>query len=234
MSKKKAKKISLQSFLIILGIGFGVLVSAQFRSLPARVINPATPYISLKDTKEELYSEQSNLKDTIKSLQSEIEKSQQEAKNISLSEDELKQLQAKKAQAGLTKLSGPGVIVNLDDSKTNIANEDSIIHAADLRDTVNILWSYGAEAISINDQRVVLNTAIDCIVNTILINNERIAAPYHISAIGPKDIMSNAVANQLQGLEKRKTIYALNFDIIKSNSIIVPAFDGSFSTKVGN
>jgi len=233
LSKVKAKKISIQSLIIILGVLFGVLISAQWQSIPDRVTNPVVPYISLKDTKEELYREQAELKDSIKSLQSAIETAQAETKNISLSEDELRQLNQKKAEAGLTQIQGPGVIITLNDAKTSQINEDSIVHASDLRDVVNSLWSNGAEAISINDQRVVLGTAIDCIVNTVLINNVRISTPFVVRATGNKDAMFASISG-MQNLIKRSKNNGLIFDISAVNTVIVPSFDGSFEVKAKN
>lgn len=230
MNRVSTKKISLNSFLIILGIGLGVLLAAQFKSLPIRITDPVVSYSSLKDTKDELYVEQSELKKTIEDLNKSIEEIQKESKNITLSEDEVQALQEKKAIAGLTKISGPGMVITLNDSD-DFVNEDSIVHAADLRDVVNLLWTSGAEAISINDQRVVLNTAIDCIVNTILINNQRLSTPYTISAVGPKETLYNAISGGLSGLQKRKHNYGLKFELYKSNNITLPAFNGSFNIK---
>ena len=230
MNRINTKKITLNSFLIILGIGLGFLLAAQFKSLPIRITDPVVSYSSLKDTKDELDDEQTDLKSTIESLNKSIEDIQKESKNITLSEDEIKALQEKKASAGLTKLSGAGVVITLNDSD-NFINEDSIVHAADLRDTVNLLWSSGAEAISINDQRIVLNTAIDCIVNTILINNQRLSTPYTISAIGPKETLYNATSEGLTAIQKRKYNYGLKFELYKSNNLILPTFNGSFNIK---
>lgn len=234
MNKINTKKISIQSFLAILGVGFGLLIAAQFHSIPSRVTNPVLPYTSLKQTKEELYTEQSDLKSSIMSLQGQIEKSQNDIKNSTLSEQELNQLDNKKAQAGLVKLSGQGIIINLDDAKNQSASEDSIIHAADLRDTINVLWASGAEAISINDQRIVLDTAIDCIVNTILINNERIAAPFIVKAIGDKNTLFDGVTHELPALDKRSKQNGLIFNVNQINSIIIPAYDGSFNINMEN
>lgn len=230
MSKIKAKKVSIQFFLIVLGISFGVLISAQMRSIPTRVTNPVVPYVSLKETKEELYEEQGELKDSIKSLQDSIQAAQKEAANARLSEDELSNLNQEKARAGLTRLSGPGIVINLNDSPSSQVSEESIVHASDLRDIVNLLWGNGAEAIAINDQRVVSNTAIDCIVNTILINNERISSPFIIKTIGNKNSLYGSMAD-LGSIDKRRRLNGLIFNYSKVNSIIIPAFDGSFETK---
>lgn len=233
LMKERAKKISTQFLIALLGIALGIFVTAQLRSLPTRVTNPVAPYVSLKETKNELVAEQNELKATIKSLQDSITSSQKETKNVTLTESELAELNQKKAEAGLTRMQGPGIVINLNDSKSSNASEDSIVHASDLRDIVNDLWSNGAEAISINNQRVAGNTAIDCIVNTILINNVRITAPFAIQAIGDRNSMFNAMTS-LSNLNKRTKENGLIFDYVKTSSITVPSFDGSFDISGGN
>ena len=227
------KVISIRLLIAIFCIGFGILISAQLRTLPERVTNPIAPYVSLRDTKEELYVEQTQLKDEIKSLQVSIQESQSLAENIVLSKDEIAKLNLKKAQAGLTKLNGPGVIIVLNDSISGPASESSIVHAADIRDVLNLLWGSGAEGIAINGQRVVLNTAVDCIVNTILLNNVRLATPFQVEAIGNRDLMYDKITNQkiLTDLYKRKRDNGVIFDVRTNDDITVPIFDGSLGTE---
>jgi len=229
---KEAKLVGLRSVAVLFSITFGILIAAQWKSLPTRVTDPVAPYSSLKETKESLYEEQNQLKDEIKNLQVNIENAQSESQNSTLTKSEVSDLNNKKALAGLTKLNGRGIIVTLDDSKSGATSEDSIVHAADLRDVENLLWGSGAEAISINNQRVVINTAIDCIVNTILVNNIRLTTPFRIEAIGNQDLMYNKLSNSnnLSSIHQRKAS-GLIFNIEKNNDITVPIFDGSFEVK---
>lgn len=229
----KAKSVSVRTLVALSGVVFGLLISAQFRSIPDRVINPIAPYTSLKETKESLYQEQSDLKANILELQKSIDSAEKSILEAKLSKVELANIKTKKAQAGLTKLNGPGIIIELDDSKKEQITEDSIVHAADLRDIINLLWSSGAEAISINNQRVVANTAIDCIVNTILVNNTRLTTPFKIEAIGDQNNMYEKIIspNNLAGLHDRQKENGLIFNTAKNNDITVPVFDGSFETK---
>lgn len=205
-------------------------MSARFRSIPDRITDPLAPYASLKETRDSLIKEQSDLKDEIKSLQTSISEIQSENANQVLTKSEISDLNYRKAQAGLTRLNGAGVIIKLNDSQSGIATEDSIIHASDLRDIVNLLWSAGAEGIAINDQRVVANTAIDCIVNTILINNVRVSTPLQIEAIGNQNKMFDSLntSDLLSGLYYRKINFGLQFDIQENHDITLPVYDGSF------
>jgi len=228
------KIIAKRSLIFIISILFGLLISAQWYSLPARVANPISPYLSLKETRDELATEQTQLKNEIDRLQNQIKEIEKNSGNISLTSEELNSLNAKKAKAGLTKLNGPGVIITLDDSKEVSISEDSIIHAADLRDLINLLWTKGAEGISINGQRIVINSAIDCIVNTIMINDVKISNPFRIESIGDQELIYNSLANDstISPLHTRQKENGITFDVSKNNDITLPVFNGSFNTKV--
>jgi len=229
-----AKSVTTRSLTVILFVLFGILISAQLRSIPSRISNPITPYVTLKETRVSLADEQKQLKNEIKTLHEAIRLAETENQNNGLGAKELDSLQSKKALAGLSRMTGPGVKIVLNDSNSVLVTEDSIIHAADLRDVINLLWGAGAEAISLNDQRVVVNTAIDCIVNTILVNNVRLSTPFTIEAIGNKDRLFDTLANprSLENINLRKEKNGLVFDVSKNDNLILPLFDGSFEIKM--
>ena len=84
--------------------------------------------------------------------------------------------------------SGEGIIITLEDN--NYKN----IERFDLISLVNELKLAGAEAISINDERVVSNTDIALINNRIiLVNSRRISSPYIVKAIGDKKYLESAI-----------------------------------------
>ncbi len=234
MKSDNSKNIATKSLLLIMSIGFGVLISAQVRSLPQIVSNPIAPYVSLKETKDDLSAEQKELKQEIESLHQRIAEFQKLNEDKVLSKQEISDLNLKKATAGVTKLNGVGIIVNLDDSKSGAVTEDNIVHAADIRDVVYLLWANGAEAISVNGQRVVVNTAIDCIVNTILINDVRLTTPFRVEAIGPQGIMYGKLMDQniLSDLHHRRSDKKLTFEVNLNNDITVPIYTGSSDNAV--
>ena len=89
---------------------------------------------------------------------------------------------------GYTDVKGEGVIITLED------NDFKNIERFDLISLVNELKIAGAEAISINDERVVTNTDIALINNSIiLVNSRRISGPYVIKAIGDKKYLESAI-----------------------------------------
>lgn len=103
--------------------------------------------------------------------------------------------------AGLTAVEGPGVEVLLDDSKiSSQPNENPniyIIHDEDLLRVLNELRAAGAEAISLNDQRIVAMSEVRCAGPTVSVNNVRSAPPYTIKAIGDPKTLASAL--QIRG-----------------------------------
>ena len=162
----------LSILLLITGLILGLFLTAQWRAKPSRVTSPILPYTSLRDTRDILQDENNNLKKQITELHKKINENQDLLKKAKVtSSASLDYLEKLKSQIALSPLTGDGVKIILADSNATPATEDTIVHASDLRDLVNLLWANGASGITINDQRFSASTSIDCIVNTILINN---------------------------------------------------------------
>ncbi len=225
---KKFNKISF--ILLCLGIGIGFFLIIQLKTPVVRVVDPISPYISLQDTKDVLVEEQDHLKNKINILQTDITKSEEELKKYTASQKTVEEIENYKKNIGLTKRTGQGIIIKIDDSKKAEVSIDSITHAADLRDIVNFLWGVGAEAISINDERIVFVSSIDCIVNTILINSTKTAPPFEIKVIGkPKDLEDQVNnSNNLKDIKKRVKNQGLILEVIRKNDITILPYDGSF------
>lgn len=108
------------------------------------------------------------------------------------------EIETMRSISGLTTLEGPGVIVIIQDGSRELTElEDPnnlIVHDLDIRSVVDDLRNAGAEAIAINDQRILFGkTKIICTGPTIQINNQAFAPPFVIKAIGDRDFLSAAV-----------------------------------------
>lgn len=228
---KKTKALALRSLFAIVGIIIGMLIILQSKVIPTRVTDSISPYLSLKDTKDLLYTEQADLKAEVADLQKKIN----EITGSTASSSDLANLNYKRAQAGLTKLNGPGIIATIDDSKDAPVSEESIVHAADLRDIVNLLWGSTAEGIAINGERVIGTTSIDCIVNTVLINDTRISNPFSIEAIGSIETMSQRLNDQniLTDIHRRANDLGLIFRVEINSDITLPAYSGALIKTTG-
>lgn len=104
----------------------------------------------------------------------------------------LEEIRLHKAFAGYSELAGPGVVIIVSDGERALqTGEDPntlIVHDYDIRALIDDLRNAGAEAIAINNQRILLGkTELYCTGPTILINNQVFAQPYIITAIGNRD-----------------------------------------------
>jgi uncharacterized protein YlxW (UPF0749 family) len=106
------------------------------------------------------------------------------------------------AEAGLTPVRGPGVTVTLTDAQRDAngrfprdaSPDDLVVHQQDIQAVVNALWSAGAEAIQMQDQRLIANSAPRCVGNTLLLNARTYSPPYTVTAIGDVRAMRAALA----------------------------------------
>lgn len=140
-----------------------------------------------------------------------------------------KDLEELNTSAGLTKVSGPGVLITIDDQEKARTAKDPelyLIHYSSILYIVNDLRTAGAEAVSVNGVRVVSTTDIRCAGNIILVNTHRLAPPYQIVAIGNPDKLEAAV-----GLGEYGTLELSKFPVTleKKEDILIPAYKGSYT-----
>ena len=67
--------------------------------------------------------------------------------------------------------------------------DDIVVHQQDVQAVVNALWASGAEAMMIQDQRVISTSAVRCVGNTLILQGRVYAPPYRVTAIGDVDRM---------------------------------------------
>ena len=136
-----------------------------------------------------------------------------------------------KLKACLLPLEGQGVIVTMDDSTRAFnAGENPnlyVIHDDDILRVINELKAAGAEAISINGQRLTATSEIRCAGPTLSVNNVRSAPPYEISAIGDKKTLENSLKMR-GGVEDTLKVWGIQLEIKVSDEIYIPPYDGSF------
>ena len=164
-------------------------------------------------------------------LQEQIESA---TKNNSELEEAKNQINDGNKMIGLTEVTGPGIIITLADSdidSTSVLNSsDLLIHDIDLLKVVNELKNAGSEAISVNEQRVVPTTSIECGGNIITVNGQKIGSPFEIKAIGSPEALANLSrpGGWLSKLEERGIKVSTPK---KSNSITIPKYSGVLNFK---
>ncbi|WP_418790560.1 DUF881 domain-containing protein [Phosphitispora sp. TUW77] len=139
------------------------------------------------------------------------------------------ELAKSRMQAGVLPVQGNGVEVKLDDSPKQIQpGEDPnlyILHEEDLLKVVNELRAGGAEAISINGQRILATSEIRCAGNTILVNTKKIVPPIIILATGNPDTLKSGLEIKGGIFEQLKYWGLVALVDIKDN-ITIPGYTG--------
>lgn len=233
--ERSLKKALYSPYLYLsLGLILGLLFTIQFKTQSSRPLSPVLFYGQLQDVRAEFDQKKNILSNQLKDLQKEVKNKENDlaSKNL-VSSSMLNDLSSQEMLFGSSNVSGEGVVITLSDGKLQIKDEESksLAHAADLRDIVNLLWYAGAEAISINDERLIYNTSIDCIVSTILINNNNYAPPFIVRAIGNEKDLYNVInsSRKLVDIKKRADKEQVIFEIQMQNGIKVNQYSGAYS-----
>jgi uncharacterized protein YlxW (UPF0749 family) len=138
--------------------------------------------------------------------------------------------------AGRDALRGPGLVVELWDAppppdfqERGLNVDDLVVHQQDLEAVINALWAGGAEAMTIQDQRIISTSSVRCVGNVLLLHGRHYSPPYRVAAVGDPDALEEAllaspgVEIYLQYVEAVK----LGWSVTKKTSIDVPAYEGS-------
>ena len=130
---------------------------------------------------------------------------------------------ARAALPGFEEVHGPAVTVVLSDApkdeidsaveKGEVTADQLVVHQQDIQAVVNALWAGGAEAMTLQKQRVISTTGIKCVGNTVVLHGVPYAPPYEITAIGDLDALQaeprlERVHRRLQDLRRRATTSA--------------------------
>ena len=168
----------------------------------------------------------------------ETERENASKKDTTSSENE-RNLKIANAIIGSTDVKGEGIIITVEDNKNvtsdSISILDSIsnylIHNTDLLRMVNELKNAGAEAISINDERITNFTSITCDGNVVLINGNKVSSPFVIKAIGSQEALLGAIERPGGFLTEELQKYGLVSNIQKQNNIAISRYNGIIDYK---
>ncbi len=178
--------------------------------------------------KEKYDNKYKELEKAEKELEKQRQNATQNNSDLESKEEEIKQ---GNKILGLSEVTGSGVIVTLSDSKKDISSaldpSSLVVHDLDVLSVINELQNAGAEAISINDQRIVPTTGIICGGNIIDINQEKVGAPFVIKAIGLPEQLA-ALSRPGGYLETLKG-YSIGVELKKSNNITIPKYSGTLT-----
>jgi len=209
--------------LMILGI-FSVM---QFRTV---INNKPVVAATSRDLALRLDTERTNGRDLLAQL-SELEKTYADKlKNLGDDQDNdefnsvLQDRNLEYFRAGFTGVRGQGIVITMNDAMKpgEMSLEEYIIHDSDITTILNELRIAGAQAISINGERVLGHTKTVCAGPTILINKSRYPVPYEFRAIGEAQKLFDALdQSEVVGVLR---LYDIRVDIKMESELEIGKF----------
>jgi uncharacterized protein YlxW (UPF0749 family) len=232
---------AVPSWQVTLGVALlalGFLIAAQLASEGPRVQYTTQERTPLIETANELQAQQDDLKARILDQRSKIQTIESQGEG---SASLVKQLNGELEQAriagGLIALTGTGIVIQLEDSKTPVPPDgsasDYLVGSRDIRVVVDELWGAGAEAIAVNGERITPTSAIIDVGTSLLVNSAYLAPPYQITALGGPDLYDRLSKSQgfIDFIRARSEGYGIQVSLADPGSVDVPAFVGTVTLR---
>ncbi|QFG67366.1 DUF881 domain-containing protein [Ornithinimicrobium pratense] len=144
---------------------------------------------------------------------------------------------------GLSAVSGPATAVTLDDAgytrdtlPEGYSVDDVVVHQQDLQGVINALWAGGAEAIMVQDQRIIATSAVQCVGNTLYLQGRVYSPPYTVTAIGDPEALHAALEADpvVQTYRDWSAAVGLGYEVADLGETELPAFVGSVRPQHAN
>jgi uncharacterized protein YlxW (UPF0749 family) len=209
---------------IVVSIILGALLSIQFKSVNLQNEGPTTLKKGEELTRElkSLKEKESKLKQDIKEVKSSIDKYKNEGDNVKQN-NIAKEISKYEKLAGYTDVEGEGIdilIKSIDNNVNSITYNFEI-----LLSIINKLNSAQAEAISINNQRIVSDTYINLEGDEIKVNEVTIKEPFEIKAIGDKEILEATLKIKYGIVWEIERYYGATVNIEKRDNIKINKYN---------
>ena len=223
--------------IFLFSIIVGIFIANQMK-LNVEYYIPIT-LESLENTRAEIESVKKEIVELNERLEEKNEHLER-LKNISKGEENIldilkREVRENKIQAGFYPMEGPGISIKMYDNPEQeiigFSVNDDIVHDVDILNIINDLRLAGAEAISINGERVINSSEIKCGGPIIRINEKSFATPFVLEAIGdPKVLMAAVNAPGTYG-DTLKNVFFIGFEPREENKIIIPGYRGNIEFK---
>ncbi len=222
--REASGKITIMIICVIVGI----MLSVQYRTSENYGPNLRTNRVDdLAAINSSLLKENQKLSEEIVELREKVTNVGSESQ---LNADLQAELKKSNMAAGLTAVTGTGIIVTLNDSLRALQPGDDpnayLVHDSDILSIVNELKASGAEAISVNDQRIIAMSEIRCAGTTILVNWNKIGPPFVIKATGDQQLLESGLTIKGGKLDELNS-FGLQTQLVRNNNIEIPAYTGS-------
>ncbi|HJV44815.1 MAG TPA: DUF881 domain-containing protein [Bacillota bacterium] len=214
--------------ITVISIIVGFMLAIQFRSTSKNAAMDSKDISQIRqDLQKEMEQHQRILSDISKydQLLYQYENPLNQSDSLQVMKDELKTI---KERGGLEEMNGAGMVIMITDVKNagNVGTSASFssIFDDDLRYIVNELFGAGAQAISINNNRITPTSAIRNVGDHIQMDTRIITLPFEIKVVGDPNVLESAM--KLRGFEEYFKIINKKISLKKMDKVTVPAYQG--------
>lgn len=227
MKKEKENEIVMTIIIGMVCIVFFAVMFMQFKTIEETDI---TAIENMRET--ELRTAISEWKGKYEDIQEQLDanlKSIEEyqekiTKNEETSELVDKDLEESNMLLGKTDVTGEGIILTLNNT------DEYTISYSHLLELVNELRYAGAEAISINDVRIVMTEIVEVQVRMI-VSGQRVTSPYVVKAIGNQTYLSSTLSLKDSGFIDRYQASGMNIKLETNKNIKILKYNGEMNVK---
>lgn len=230
----KGKVIMIVTIGIIC-ILFTSIMFVQFKSVQVieasgvgqkRETELRTEYSALKDKSNEMKQQLEEIQNTTKEYTD-------QSSDVQATMDLLKSdVDKARCDLGYTDVKGPGIVLTIADGKNAANDKEQVVTYNDLIMAINELKYAGAEAISLNDERVVNNSFVANISEYMVMNDNRISGPYTIKVIGDSKNLESVI-NIKGGIKDYLESYNKQISYTVENEVYINKYNGNIEINFG-
>lgn len=185
-----------------------------------------TEYSALKDKSNEMKQQLEEIQNTTKEYTD-------QSSDVQATMDLLKSdVDKARCDLGYTDVKGPGIILTIADGKNAANDKEQVVTYNDLIMAINELKYAGAEAISLNDERVVNNSFVANISEYMVMNDNRISGPYTIKVIGDSKNLESVI-NIKGGIKDYLESYNKQISYTVENEVYINKYNGNVEINFG-
>ena len=185
-----------------------------------------TEYSALKDKSDEMKQQLEEIQNTTKEY---IDQSSDVQATMDLLKSDVDKA---RCDLGYTDVKGPGIILTIADGKNAANDKEQVVTYNDLIMAINELKYAGAEAISLNEERVVNNSFVANISEYMVMNDNRISGPYTIKVIGDSKNLESVI-NIKGGIKDYLESYNKQISYTVENEVYINKYNGNIEINFG-
>lgn len=228
-TKKIAILLGVMCFLLTIGI----CIQIKTVSNSYTAIGRTKAENDLRDSVLKYKEKYDNTYERLTKKEIELENLRENAtRNDETSEQTKENVKKYSSLLGYNELVGTGLIITLKDAENPYARLDpnmAVVHDGDLLEVINALKNAGAEAISINGERITNSTSITCVGNVVKINGEKVSVPYVINAIGLPEKLYGSITMPGSYIEQLQDDgIQVKIEKIEKEAVIIPKYNGVY------